>query len=1057
MSEKLVLIDGHSILNRAFFGIPDLTNSEGLHTNAVYGFLNIMFKILEEEKPDYLTVAFDVSQPTFRHEMFAEYKGTRKPMAAELREQVPLMKEMLRAMGVTTIEKGGYEADDLLGTIAKRSEAQGLEVSVVSGDRDLLQLASEHIKIRIPKTKRTGTEIEDYYAQDVIGKYQVTPEQFIDVKALMGDTADNIPGVPGIGEKTATALIVAYGSIENTYAHVDEVKPPRAATNLREHYDMAQMSKTLATIDTDAQIEYSLSDAKLSEVSDLYTEEAYLLCKRLEFKNLLGRFSVDAPQSLAHGHFRKITDRAVAESFLSSIKGKTCGFYFVLPEEQGDVCTEADGQISLFGSAQEEAAESGAGSRFLGLAVAAGETDVCYMEAGAALPCGELRELFTQSGAKAYATLNLKPQLAAMGMLEKNETGTVRRDNLFDAEIAAYLLNPLKNEYPYEDIAKDYTGGMIPSRRDLIEKLTYEKAAEQKPEEFLGAVCYPAYVAWAARERLLSELQETGMEQLFTEIEMPLVFTLADMEKEGIRASGEALHEYGERLAVRIGELEQKIYAEAGEEFNINSPKQLGVLLFEKLQLPNGKKTKTGYSTAADVLERLAPEHPVVADIVEYRQLAKLKSTYADGLVNYIAQDGRIHTSFNQTITATGRLSREIEMPLVFTLADMEKEGIRASGEALHEYGERLAVRIGELEQKIYAEAGEEFNINSPKQLGVILFEKLQLPNGKKTKTGYSTAADVLERLAPEHPVVADILEYRQLAKLKSTYADGLVNYIAQDGRIHTSFNQTITATGRLSSTEPNLQNIPMRIELGRLIRKAFLPKEGFVFVDADYSQIELRVLAHLSGDEKLIEAYREAQDIHRTTASQVFHIPFDEVTDLQRRNAKAVNFGIVYGISSFGLSQDLSISKKEAAEYIERYFETYPKIKGYLDGLVAQAKEQGYVTTMFGRRRPVPELSSSNFMQRSFGERIAMNSPIQGTAADIIKIAMIRVHDRLLDEQLASRLILTVHDELLVETAVNEEEKVRQILAEEMHGAAKLAVCLEIDVHTGSDWYQAK
>ena len=915
MSEKLVLIDGHSILNRAFFGIPDLTNSEGLHTNAVYGFLNIMFKILEEEKPDYLTVAFDVSQPTFRHEMFAEYKGTRKPMAAELREQVPLMKEMLRAMGVTTIEKGGYEADDLLGTIAKRSEAQGLEVSVVSGDRDLLQLASEHIKIRIPKTKRTGTEIEDYYAQDVIGKYQVTPEQFIDVKALMGDTADNIPGVPGIGEKTATALIVAYGSIENAYAHVDEVKPPRAATNLREHYDMAQMSKTLATIDTDAQIEYRISDAKLSEVSELYTEEAYLLCKRLEFKNLLGRFSVDAPQSLVHGNFRKITDRAGAERFLSSIKGKTCGFYFVLPEEQGDVCTETDGQISLFGSAPEEAAESGGGSRFLGLAVAAGETDVCYMETGAALSCGELRELFTQSGAKAYATLNLKPQLAAMGMLEKNETGTVRRDNLFDAEIAAYLLNPLKNEYPYEDIAKDYTGGMIPSRRDLIEKLTYEKAAEQKPEEFLGAVCYPAYVAWSARERLLSELQETGMEQLFT----------------------------------------------------------------------------------------------------------------------------------------------EIEMPLVFTLADMEKEGIRASGEALHEYGERLAVRIGELEQKIYAEAGEEFNINSPKQLGVILFEKLQLPNGKKTKTGYSTAADVLERLAPEHPVVADILEYRQLAKLKSTYADGLVNYIAQDGRIHTSFNQTITATGRLSSTEPNLQNIPMRIELGRLIRKAFLPKEGFVFVDADYSQIELRVLAHLSGDEKLIEAYREAQDIHRTTASQVFHIPFDEVTDLQRRNAKAVNFGIVYGISSFGLSQDLSISKKEAAEYIERYFETYPKIKGYLDGLVAQAKEQGYVATMFGRRRPVPELSSSNFMQRSFGERIAMNSPIQGTAADIIKIAMIRVHDRLLDEQLASRLILTVHDELLVETAVNEEEKVRQILAEEMHGAAKLAVCLEIDVHTGSDWYQAK
>ena len=396
-------------------------------------------------------------------------------------------------------------------------------------------------------------------------------------------------------------------------------------------------------------------------------------------------------------------------------------------------------------------------------------------------------------------------------------------------------------------------------------------------------------------------------------------------------------------------------------------------------------------------------------------------------------------------------------MPLVFTLADMENEGIIACREALTEYGDKLAVRIAELEKQIYEEAGEEFNINSPKQLGVILFEKLSMPYGKKTKTGYSTAADVLDRLAPEYPIVSDILEYRQLTKLKSTYADGLVNYIAKDGRIHTSFNQTITATGRLSSTEPNLQNIPMRIELGRLIRKAFVPKEGFEFMDADYSQIELRVLAHMSGDEKLIEAYREAQDIHRITASQVFHIPFDEVTDLQRRNAKAVNFGIVYGISSFGLSQDLSISKKEAAEYIERYFETYPKIKTFLDGLVTEAKEKGYVTTMFGRRRPVPELSSSNFMQRSFGERVAMNSPIQGTAADIIKIAMICVHDRLLKENLKSRLILTVHDELLVETAIEEEDAVRKILEEEMHGAADLAVTLEIDAHVGKNWYEAK
>jgi DNA polymerase-1 len=396
-------------------------------------------------------------------------------------------------------------------------------------------------------------------------------------------------------------------------------------------------------------------------------------------------------------------------------------------------------------------------------------------------------------------------------------------------------------------------------------------------------------------------------------------------------------------------------------------------------------------------------------------------------------------------------------MPLIFTLADMEHEGIIASGEALKEYGDKLTGRIDELEHNIYDKAGESFNINSPKQLGVILFEKLGMPGGKKTKTGYSTAADVLDRLAPDYPIVSEILEYRQLTKLKSTYADGLVHCIAADGRIHTTFNQTITATGRLSSTDPNLQNIPMRIELGRLIRKAFLPKEGYIFVDADYSQIELRVLAHLSGDEKLIEAYRSAQDIHRTTASQVFHIPFDEVTDQQRRNAKAVNFGIVYGISSFGLSQDLSITKKEAADYIESYFKTYPSIKGYLDGLVAGAKEKGYITTMFGRRRPVPELASSNFMQRSFGERVAMNSPIQGTAADIIKIAMNRVHDRILDEGLSSRLILTVHDELLIETAKNEEERVRTILTEEMQGAADMAVTLEVDVHSGTDWYEAK
>lgn len=894
MDGKLVLVDGHSILNRAFFGIPDLTNAEGTHTNAVYGFLNILFKILEEEKPDYLTVAFDVHAPTFRHKMYAEYKGTRKPMAQELRQQVPLMKEMLRAMGVTIVEKEGYEADDIIGTIAKKGEAQGLEVSVVSGDRDLLQLASDHIKIRIPKTKRTGTEIEDYLAKDVVEKYQVTPKEFIDVKALMGDSSDNIPGVPGIGEKTATALIVAYGSIENAYEHVEEIKPNRAKENLREHYDMAQMSKELATIDTNAEITYELEDSKLG---NLFTEEAYILCKRLEFKNMLSKFDIEAPKNNAQEHFKRISDKAEAEKILKkAAKAEALGFALV----PGTV-VEAE-QLSLF----EAPAES---TGIAGVALALSGEDIYYLKAGEGIDGKELLSKVEEilKGKTMGCTMDLKKELQQLSLKEE--------DGVFDAGIAAYLLNPLKNEYPYEDLAKDYAELLIPSRQDLLGKTSLSDAQREKEEEFLTYICYEAYIPFLTMEKLKQELEKTGMWKLYEEIELPLVYTLSDMEKEGILVNGQELQTYGEELAAQIGVLEQEIY-----------------------------------------------------------------------------------------------------------------EG-----------------------------AGEVFNINSPKQLGVILFEKLQMPYGKKTKTGYSTAADVLEKLAGEYPLVSKILEYRQLAKLKSTYADGLANYIDEDGRIRTTFQQTVTATGRLSSTEPNLQNIPIRMELGRMIRKVFHPKEGFVFLDADYSQIELRILAHMSGDENLIAAYREAQDIHRMTASQVFHTPFEEVTDLQRRNAKAVNFGIVYGISSFGLSQDLSISKKEAQEYIQRYFETYPKIKEFLDTQVEMAKKEGYTTTMFGRRRPIPEISSSNFMQRSFGERIAMNSPIQGSAADIIKIAMNRVHRRLEKENLKSKLILQVHDELLIETAEEEVETVSKILEEEMKGAAELAVELEVDSHAGKNWYEAK
>ncbi len=871
MSDKIVLIDGHSILNRAFYGVPDLTNSEGLHTNAVYGFLNIMFKILDEEKPEYLTVTFDVHAPTFRHEMYADYKGTRKPMADELRQQVPVIKEVLKAMNIEIVEKAGLEADDLLGTISRICEEKGMDVSIISGDRDTLQLATDHVKIRIPKTKQGKTEIEDYNAEDVKERYGVTPEEFIDVKALMGDTSDNIPGVPGVGEKTATKIIQQYKNIENAYAHADELKPPRASKNIKEYWEQAKMSKALATIDTHADICFDIDEARLE---NLYTPEAHEMFQRLQFKNMLGRFDIQKEENDLEKSFREVTDPTEIEAvFAEAEQAETVGVAF--SADPGNV-------LPLF------AHPSGLGR----IALAWGDDKIC------SIPCSmdtDMDALFSKVSrlaghVKRFSMCGMKEYLKYLP-----DAG---RDNSFDVIVAAYLLNPLKSDYDYADVAREYMGILIDEKTDQT-----------------GKACYEAYTAYASVPLLEEKLKENGMYQLFCEIEMPLVFILYDMEQAGIKVEAEALKAYGDQLGGRIVELEKEIY--------------------------------------------------------------KL--------------------------------------------------------------------------------AGETFNINSPKQLGVILFEKLEMPHAKKTKTGYSTAADVLDKLAPDYPIVAKILEYRQLSKLKSTYADGLAAYICPDGRIHGKFNQTITATGRISSTEPNLQNIPVRMELGRLIRKVFVPEDGFVFVDADYSQIELRILAHCSGDEHLIEAYREAKDIHRMTASQVFHTPFDEVTDLQRRNAKAVNFGIVYGISSFGLSQDLSITRKEAAEYIENYFETYPGIKKFLDDSVANAKEKGYAVTLFGRRRPVPELKSSNFMQRNFGERVAMNAPIQGSAADIIKIAMIGVGDELKRRKLKSRLILQVHDELLIEAEQSEVEEVKKILKDQMEHAADLSVPLIVDMHTGKNWYEAK
>ena len=879
MSDKILLIDGHSILNRAFYGLPDLTNADGRHTGAVYGFLNILFRILEEEKPQYLTVAFDLHEPTFRHKMFEAYKGPRKPMPEELREQVPLIREMLAAMGVKTVSKAGYEADDLLGTLAVRSEKEGMDVAILSGDRDLLQLATEKVMIRLPKTSRGKTTIENFHAEEVLEKYQVTPPQIIELKALMGDSADNIPGIPGVGEKTATKLIVEYGSIENAHAHLEEIKPNKARESLREHYDMAELSKKLATINTDSPLDYDYEEAR---IKNLYTPEAYQLCKELEFKNLLGRFDVSA-----------VPENSVEENFFS--------------------CSDITGVDALF---KKASAAKYAGVAFLadktsvyGIAIALSEEEIYYIPVEGLITgdylCSALEELAEKT---IICSMDIKTILKHVSLNNAEQ--------VFDISVGAYLLDPLRSSYTFDEVAREYLeGALFPTRQELLGKESLKDAWEKSSDGLMSYACYVAYTAYKSRIAIEKALKETNMWDVYC----------------------------------------------------------------------------------------------------------------------------------------------KIEVPLIFTLDSMEKWGIRVKGEELKAYGDKLRIRIAELEKKIYEQAGEEFNINSPKQLGVILFEKMGIPGGRKTKTGYSTAADILEKLAPEQPIINDILEYRQLTKLKSTYADGLSAVIEEDGRIHSTFNQTITATGRISSTEPNLQNIPVRMELGRLIRKVFVPEDGFVFLDADYSQIELRVLAHMSGDEKLIQAYRGAEDIHRLTASEVFHVPFDEVTDLQRRNAKAVNFGIVYGISSFGLSQDLSISRKEAAEYIEKYFETYPKIKGFLDGLVEAGKENGYVSTMFGRRRPIPELKSGNFMQRSFGERVAMNSPIQGTAADIIKIAMNRVYQRLKQEGLQSRLVLQVHDELLIETRKEELEIVSRILEEEMKGAADLSVELDVDMHEGKSWYEAK
>lgn len=904
MSEKILLVDGHSIANRAFYGVPLLTNSKGIYTNALHGFFNILWKVIEQEKPDYLGVAFDLKTPTFRHKMYSEYKGTRAGMPEELRQQIPLLQDVLEKAGVVMLTKEGYEADDVLGTIGKTYSAQGAEVTILSGDRDLLQLVDENIKLLIPKTKKGGTEMEEYHIADVVEKYGVEPAGYLQMKALMGDPSDNIPGVPSIGEKTAAKIIQTFGTVENAIASVGEVKPPRAAKNLEEFQEQARLSLTLATICTDCPEPGEAG--KLTEQT-FATQQFVEGLKEYELKSLLQRVlpKVKAAQiesdpmsmdqmSLDQMSLDQISldDMVYAETIKTAVTGTA-----ITVTELANQLKDHTGQLTV--------------------AICGEEDDVCGMAVDQWYVDGSLNEIvpviahLLEDETVTKITFDVKKLYKELQARQVEMKGEV-----IDALLAAYLLNPSKDDYAPDELATIYLDEYVPSEAEIlgtgVKKLRWSQVEPAVRADYMTNV---TRILSRAAKPMMQELDVKGMKVLY------------------------------------------------------------------------------------DVIER----------------------------------------------------------PLAEVLASMELAGIAVDLSVLETFGSFLTGEIDKIQQEVYDLAGESFNINSPKQLGVILFEKLGLKAGKKTKSGYSTSAEVLEKLKWDSPIVAKVLMYRQLTKLQSTYVEGLKGFVV-DGRIHSKFKQAVTATGRLSSTDPNLQNIPIRMELGRQLRKAFVPGgPDYFFMDADYSQIELRLLAHMSGDDKMIAAYNSGADIHRMTASQVMNIPFDEVTPEQRSSAKAVNFGIIYGMSAFSLSDDLGITTKEAADYIEKYFAQYPSVKDFLDGCVASAKEKGYGETLFGRRRNIEELKASNFNQRSFGERVAKNMPIQGSAADIIKIAMIRVYQRMKDEGLKSRLIVQVHDELLIEVYRPEAERVRVILEEEMQGAMQLKVPLIIDVHTGENWYEAK
>ena len=908
--KRLAVIDGNSILNRAFYGIMGskmLQTADGTYTNAVYGFLSILFKLEEDVKPDYLAVAFDVKHPTKRHELYKDYKGTRTGMPDELAAQMPIIKDVLRRMNIVIIEKPGFEADDILGTLAKHGEKQGVEVTILTGDKDSFQLATDKITIRMPRTKAGKTETENYDRKRILEEYGLEPKSLIEVKGLQGDASDNIPGVPGIGEKTAISLIKEHGSIENIYKLLENGEggfKGKQKENLENNKDLAFLSKTLGTIDTDAPIDRELS---LYEVKEWNKKEVLEIFKTLKFNRFIERFSLDQETLLEPSVDQKdLFEYEILESdeqikeLLSKIENKKEIVYSFELEKRDNPSLIIKEKIKYINIYLED------------------ENKVYTMKFSSAI----FKNVFESEEIKKIGHEIKKDYILL------KQRGITMEGIEFDAKIAAYIINAVSNAYKLEDIANEYLELDItllsenkeekePEQESLFDMLDTNNEVEQNDADLPNKTfAVYAYVIGKSREKLISKLKEIESYELFTDIEMPVVEVLASMQWEGIYIDEKELIKFGDHLKKNLEELRIDIYKLSGEEFNVNSTKQLGEVLFEKMSLPVIKKTKSGYSTDVETLEKLREYHPIIDKILEYRQIQKLNSTYVEGMIPHI-------------------------------------------------------------------------NVNT--------------------------------------------------------------------GRIHTFFHQTVTATGRLSSTEPNLQNIPTRTELGRKLRKVFKAETGNVFLDADYSQIELRVLAHMSEDKIMVDAFNEDQDIHTICASQIFNVPVEEVSKQLRSRAKAVNFGIVYGISDFGLSEQVGIKRNEAKEYINEYLSKYSGIDNFMKEIVEEAKRKGYVTTLKGRRRYIPELSSNNYMVRKFGDRAAMNTPIQGTAADIMKIAMIDVYRELKKRKLKSKLVLQIHDELLIDTVSSEKEEVKEILKSCMEKAMVLKVPLKVEVEEGKNWFQAK